>query len=208
MSGNEQTKRGARASALAVVAAPLVAAALLLGGCASAPPTNPDNLCSVFQERPRWHRAARDAERRWGAPIAVMMAVMFKESSYRHNAKPPRKKFMGIPRIARESSAYGFAQATDPAWRDYLRGTGNRGAKRDKFADAVDFVGWYIATAHRRAGISKVDARAQYLAYYSGIGGYQRGVWRNNAWLKDAAARVARRSDLYARQLGDCAGRL
>ena len=197
-----------RLPALAAAAPPLLLAALLLGGCAGAPPANPDNLCSVFEERPRWHRAARDAERRWGAPVAVMMAVMFKESSYRHDAKPPRKKLLGvIPRFARESSAYGFAQATDAAWRDYVRATGDRGAKRDKFADAVDFVGWYIATAHRRAGISKVDARAQYLAYYSGIGGYQRGVWRNNAWLKDAAQRVASRSDRYARQLGDCARR-
>ena len=194
---------GVRTRVLAGAA--VAVAAFGLAGCASAPPAKPDDLCAVFKERPRWHRAAKDAERRWRAPIAVMMAVMQKESSYRHDAKPPRKKLLGvIPRFARESSAYGFAQATDAAWKDYQRGTGNRRAKRDKFADAVDFVGWYLHTAHQRAGIAMSDARSQYLAYYSGIGGYQRGVWKSNAWLKDASARVARRAESYARQLRRC----
>ena len=181
------------------------AALALLPSCASAPPSDANDLCAIFAERPRWHRAAKDAERRWRAPIPVMMAVMYKESSYRHDAKPPRKKLLGvIPRFKRESTAYGFAQATDAAWQDYVRGTGNRGADRDRFADAVDFVGWYLHNAHRRAGIGRADARNLYIAYYAGIGGYQRGVWKDNAWLKDAAARVARRSAQYARQLARC----
>lgn len=180
-------------------------AAVLAGGCATAPPANPNDLCAIFTERPRWHRAATDAQRRWRAPIAVMMAVMYKESSYQHDAKPPRKKLFGvIPWLGRESSAYGFAQATDAAWQDYVRGTGNRGADRDRFGDAVDFVGWYLNNAHRRAGIARADARNLYIAYYAGIGGYQRGTWKNNAWLKDAAARVASRSERYAGQLAGC----
>lgn len=183
----------------------VVLAAAAMPGCVSAPPTNPDDLCAIFAERPRWHRAAKDAERRWRAPIPVMMAVMYKESSYRHDAKPPRKKLFGvIPWLGRESTAYGFAQATDAAWQDYVRGTGNRGADRDRFNDAVDFVGWYLNNAHRRAGIGRADARNLYLAYYAGIGGYQRGTWRNNAWLKDAAARVAQRSERYTTQLARC----
>lgn len=185
--------------------AALGAALALLAGCAAAPPSDANDLCAIFDERPRWQRAAKDSERRWRAPIPVMMAVMYKESSYRHDAKPPRKKLFGvIPWLGRESTAYGFAQATDAAWQDYVRGTGNRGADRDRFADAVDFVGWYLHNAHRRAGIGRADARNLYIAYYAGIGGYQRGVWKNNAWLKDAADRVARRSALYARQLAGC----
>ena len=184
------------------------AALALLPSCASAPPSDANDLCAIFAERPRWHRAAKDAERRWRAPIPVMMAVMYKESSYRHDAKPPRKKLLGvIPRFKRESTAYGFAQATKAAWQDYVRGTGNRGADRDRFADAVDFVGWYLHSAHRRAGIGRADARNLYIAYYAGIGGYQRGVWKDNAWLKDAAARVARRSAQYAGQLARCGAR-
>ena len=179
-------------------------AVVLAAGCATAPPANPNDLCAIFTERPRWHRAATDAQRRWRAPIAVMMAVMYKESSYRHDAKPPRKKLFGVIPWRRESSAYGFAQATDAAWQDYVRGTGNRGADRDRFGDAVDFVGWYLNNAHRRAGIARADARNLYIAYYAGIGGYQRGTWKNNAWLKDAAARVASRSERYAGQLAGC----
>ena len=183
----------------------VVLAVAAMPGCVSGPPTNPDDLCAIFAERPRWHRAAKDAERRWRAPIPVMMAVMYKESSYRHDAKPPRKKLFGvIPWLGRESTAYGFAQATDAAWQDYVRGTGNRGADRDRFNDAVDFVGWYLNNAHRRAGIGRADARNLYLAYYAGIGGYQRGTWRNNAWLKGAAARVAQRSERYTTQLARC----
>ena len=204
--GTEATSRTRGAHTwIRVLVVAVVVVAMWPAGCASTPPAKQDDLCAVFKERPRWHRAAKDAERRWRAPIAVMMAVMQKESSYRHNAKPPRKKLLGvIPRLARESSAYGFAQATDAAWLDYQRSTGNRRAKRDKFADAVDFVGWYLHTAHQRAGIAKSDAKNQYLAYYSGIGGYQRGVWKTNAWLKGAAARVARRAGNYASQLAKC----
>ena len=196
-----QSQSPARCRAWLAFAAALAA---LLQGCAAAPPTNPDNLCAIFQERPAWHRAAVKAERRWGVSSPVMMAVMHKESSYIHDAKPPRTKLLKVIPWKRESSAYGFAQATDAAWKDYLRDTGNRFAQRDRFDDAVDFVGWYLDRAHRVAGISKNDARALYLSYYSGIGGYQRGTWRNNAWLKGAAARVGNRSSRYAGQMGQC----
>ena len=70
----------------AAVAA-LAAVALFALGCASGPPSNPDNLCAIFKERPKWQRAARKAERRWGIAAPVMMAVMHKESSYDKNAK-------------------------------------------------------------------------------------------------------------------------
>ena len=182
----------------------LAALAALAAGCASAPPSNPDNLCAIFKERPKWYRAAVKAERRWSVATPVMMAVMHKESSYIHDAKPPRRKLLRVIPLGRQSSAYGFAQATDAAWKDYLQDTGNRFAKRDDFADAVDFVGWYLARAHRLAGIPRTDARALYLSYYAGIGGYQRGTWKNNAWLKGAAAKVAARSGRYAGQLKPC----
>ena len=183
---------------------PLLLLAVLLGGCASAPPSNPDNLCAIFKERPKWHRAAKKAERRWSISSSVMMAVMHKESSYRSDAKPPRTKLLRVIPWKRQSSAFGFAQATDAAWKDYLRSTGNRFAERDDFADAVDFVGWYLNNAHQQANIPTTDARGLYLAYYSGIGGYKRGTWRNNAWLKGAAAKVSARSSRYAGQLSRC----
>ena len=178
--------------------------AALAAGCATTPPANPENLCAIFEERPKWHRAAQRAEQRWSVPIPVMMAVMHKESSYVADARPPRRRLLGIVPWTRLSDAYGFAQATDAAWLDYRRHTGNRRVRRDDFHDAVDFVGWYLDWAHQRAGIPTSDAYSLYLAYYAGIGGYQRGVWRNNAWLKGAAQRVQSRSSQYARQLAGC----
>ena len=186
-------------------AAAMVACAILLSlGCASGPPSNPNDLCKIFKERPKWQRAAKKAERRWGISMPVMMAVMHKESSFDKNAKPPRTKLLWVIPWKRESSAYGFAQATDAAWKDYLDATRNRFADRDDFRDAVDFVGWYLNRVHRQAGVAASNARHLYLAYYSGVGGYRRGTWKNNAWLKGAADKVSARSNRYAQQLQGC----
>ena len=181
-----------------------LALASLTAACASSPPSNPDNLCAIFKERPKWHRAAKKAERRWRIPAPVMMAVMYKESSFNAKAKPPRTKLLKVVPWKRQSSAYGFAQATNATWKEYVADTGNRFADRDDFKDAVDFVGWYLNTAHRRANIPVNDAHGLYISYYAGIGGYQRGTWKSNAWLKGAAGRVAARSSRYTGQLAKC----
>ena len=178
----------------------------MLAGCASQPLSNTEDLCKIFKERPRWYRAATASENHWRIPIPVMMSVVNKESSYVAKARPPRQRVLGIIPGRRPSSAYGFAQATDEAWSDYLRETGNRSADRDDFGDAIDFVGWYLNRSHRHLGIPAHDARTLYLTYYAGMGGYQRGTWRNNDWLKDAAVRVATRATRYERQLAGCRG--
>ena len=180
--------------------------AALLAGCVSKPPANPEDLCAIFKEKPGWYRDAKDAEIRWKIPVSVMMAVMNKESSYIANARPPRRKVLGFIPWGRESTAYGFAQATDEAWSDYRRETGARFRSRDNFGDAVDFVGWYLNRSHRHLNIPVDDARTLYLTYYAGMGGYSRGTWRNNAWLKDAASRVGAKNSRYARQLASCPG--
>ena len=181
-------------------------AGCLLAGCTSRPPSNADDLCAIFKERPGWYRSATAAEKRWKIPTPVMMAVMYKESSYVAKARPPRSRLLWIIPWKRSSSAYGFAQATDAAWSDYLRDTGNRFADRDDFGDAVDFVGWYLDRSHRHLNIPANDASSLYLSYYAGLGGYRRGTWKNNDWLKDAATRVGNRSSRYTRQLDRCRG--
>ena len=183
----------------------LLAAALLVA-CTSRPLSNTEDLCTIFKERPRWYRDALASESHWRIPTPVMMAVVNKESSYVAKARPPRERLLGIIPGKRPSSAYGYAQATDEAWSDYLRETGNRSADRDDFADAIDFVGWYLNRSHRHLHIDAGDARTLYLTYYAGMGGYARGTWRNNEWLKDAAVRVAKRANRYERQLANCRG--
>ena len=184
----------------------VILAGVLSAGCTSGPPSNADDLCMIFKERPGWYRGAKAAAKRWEIPAPVMMAVMYKESSYVANARPPRGRLLWVIPWKRSSTAYGFAQATDDAWSDYLRDTGNRFADRDDFADAVDFVGWYLNRSHRHLNIAADDARRLYLSYYAGLGGYRRGTWRNNDWLKGAAVRVGKRSARYRRQLERCSG--
>ena len=53
---------------------------LALAGCATAPPRDPDNLCSIFNQYPSWYRDARAAQRRWGTPANVLMAFVQRES--------------------------------------------------------------------------------------------------------------------------------
>lgn len=177
---------------------------LLLSGCAATPPRQPDNLCSIFREKRSWYEHASDASERWGVPIPVMMSIMYQESTYQAKAKPPRTRILGLIPGPRPSSAFGYAQATDPTWEDYRKSAGSFGASRSDFEDAVDFIGWYNALSKRRNGISTTDAERLYLAYHEGHGGYKRGTYRKKGWLTRTAQRVATRSRRYQGQLASC----
>lgn len=182
----------------------LAAVCLLLAGCASRPPSDPDNICNIFRQYPHWYDAARDSESRWGTPIPVQMAFVHQESAYQHRARPKRRKILGFIPGSRPSSARGYAQAQDPAWKDYVRATGNRGARRTRIDDALDFIGWYNSVSQSRLGLAPADARNLYLAYHEGHTGYQRGGWKHNGGLQNVAGRVANRASQYTTQLAAC----
>ncbi len=190
-------------TALAIV----VAVALLSPAC-TAPPRNPDNLCSVFSQRHSWYHATRNAEKRWGVDQATLMAAMFQESSFRAGARPARTRLLGFIPWTRPSSAYGYAQALDSTWNVYRRETRRPRAQRDRFPDAADFMGWYFARIAKRAGIDERDPASLYLAYHEGAGGYSRGSHTRKRWLLDAADRVAARTQRYRAQLAGCRKRL
>ena len=189
-------------------AALMIALVALMCGCASAPPKDPDNICRIFDERPKWAKAARRAEKRWGLPPQVAMAFVHKESSYVHDARPPRRKLLGFVPWRRPSSAYGYAQATNEAWSDYLDEAGGWFADRDDFGDALDFIGWYNHRSHRKLGLKKHDAYHLYVAYYTGHGGYARGKWRKKGPVRGYATTVASRARRYGQQLSACRNRL
>lgn len=176
---------------------------LISSGCATYRPTRLNDVCDIFYGETDWYEAARDANEKWGTPIWVMMAIIHQESHFIDDAQPPRPWFLFIP-LPRRSSAYGYAQAQNPAWSEYIKYTGNGGADRDDFRDAIDFVGWYTHLTQRALGISKWDAYHQYLAYHEGRGGYKRGTWKKKKWLKQVARKVKRKSSLYSRQLKGC----
>ncbi len=171
--------------------------------CSANPPRKQNDLCSVFDQKRSWHKAARKAEKKWGMPVHVGMAFVHRESSFTADARPPRNKILGVVPWRRPSSAYGYAQATDEAWADYEKETDRWFVDRDNFADAIDFVGWYNHKSHRRLGIAKADAYRLYLAYYSGHGGYQRGTWKTGN-VQGYARKVADQAARYQRQYTRC----
>ena len=177
--------------------------ALMLSSCSTYQPTKIDDICKIFWGETDWYEDARAAHNRWGTPITVMMAIMKQESSFRADVRPDRPRFLFIP-LPRKSSAYGYAQAQDPAWNDYKKATGNHGHDRDDFRDAINFIGWYTNKSHRRLGISKSDPFRQYLAYHEGWGGYSRGSFNKKPQLLNIAAKVKGQTEIYNAQLVRC----
>ena len=181
---------------------------LLLTACSTYQPRHPDNICDIFYGETDWYEAARDAQRKWGTPIFVMMAIMHQESRFVDDAQPARPWLLGIIPLPRDSSAYGYAQAQDPVWGEYQRLSGNSGADRDDFDDSIDFIGWYTNGSQKRLKVSKWDAYGQYLAYHEGRGGYERKTYQGKPWLKKVAKKVKVRAAHYNRQLKTCQAKL
>lgn len=177
---------------------------IFLVSCTTSPPKNPNNICQVFYEKENWYKQAKAATKRWGLPIHINMAIMHQESRFVADAEPPRPTVLGFIPWFRRSSAYGYPQAQDAAWGDYLKGGGNWGADRDEFSDACDFIGWYCATSRKRLGTSLWDAENLYLAYHEGHGGYQRKTYLKKPWLMKVAKKVAKKSRQFSSQLSTC----
>lgn len=175
----------------------------VLGGCATAPPKDQSNLCEIFREKPGWYDDAVDMQDEWGTPIQISMAFVKQESSFRHDAKPPKDYLLGFIPWGRVSSAYGYAQAQDPAWEDFQKATGHGGSRTD-FADSLMFIGWYTSETQRQLGVSKWDAYNQYLAYHEGRGGYKRKSYQAKPSLIRVARKVEQQAKDYGWQLKQC----
>ena len=135
----------------------LVLALLLSTACTTAPPRNPGDICAIFREKDDWYDDASEASKRWDSPIPVMMSIMYQESRFVADAKPPRKYWLGFIPAGRMSDAYGYPQAKDATWDWYKDKSGNWGADRDDFEDAIDFIGWDNNVSRRTNGIANTD---------------------------------------------------
>ena len=80
--------------------------------------------------------------------------------------------------------------------------------QRTDFNDAIDFVGWYNTQSHKKLGISKSNARALYLAYHEGWGGYKRGSYKKKGDLIRIAGRVEKQAAMYQTQYKKCKRKL
>lgn len=177
---------------------------LAVSACSTTPPSEPQNICAIFKEKRDWYDAAKDAKEKWGVPIHVPMSMMYQESSFKEDALPPRDYLLGFIPWGRVSSAYGYSQAKTMTWDDYIRESGNSGADRDDFDDAIDFMAWFVSKTHRINRVSKWDAYNQYLNYHEGWGGYKRKSYKRKAWLMKVARKVDNRARRYSSQLKQC----
>lgn len=179
----------------------------VLAGCAS-PPTQTSNACAIFAQKSgflsSWRGDAERVSRTYGVPVSVLMATIQAESNFDGRARPPRRTIFGFIPGRPISTAYGYAQALDGTWSDYQRVTGRHSARRNNFANAIEFVGWYHSESHRRHGIALNDAHRLYLAYHSGHAGYRRGVYRNRPEALRGARRAAEMAARYEAQLRGC----
>jgi hypothetical protein len=179
--------------------------ALLISACTTTTPNNINNICKVFKEKKDWYAEAKESSEKWGIPIHVNMAIMYQESQFVADAKPPRQWLLGIIPWFRPSSAYGYAQAIDATWEDYLdHKESHWSADRDDFYDASDFIGWYCSLSHQTLGISKWDTHKLYLAYHEGHTGYKRKNWLKKPWLIRTAKKVSNKSSRFHKQLSKC----
>ena len=186
----------------------LIALSLGLNSCVSRPPSDVNNICTIFKQYPSWYRDARDVERRWLVPVPVQMAIIHQESKFNARARPPRTKLLWIIPWRRPSSAYGYTQALRSTWATYKLHNGSLLSSRESFGDGVDFIGWYANQAYLKARIPRNDAYLLYLAYHEGIGGYQRKTYLKKPWLITVAHKVKAKAAIYAMQLDSCKGSL
>lgn len=182
----------------------LIISITILASCATPPPKNINNACSIIHENPDWYYDMVDSYNRWGVPLNVQMAFVRQESSFRSDAQPSMKYYLGFIPKGRASSAYGYAQALDGTWKHYKRETKQSFVSRSDYSDAVDFIGWYLNNVHNKTGISKNNTYDLYLAYHEGIGGYKRGSHRNNSFLKNYARKTSEVAQKYSTQLKNC----
>ncbi|MCZ2327996.1 transglycosylase SLT domain-containing protein [Bartonella sp. F02] len=180
----------------------------LLGGCATKPPKYTNNACAVFAQKNsffnNWRKASKRAEKRYGIPMPIILATINMESSFRHNARPPRTKLLGFIPWKRLSTAYGYSQAIDGSWKAYLHSTGKFSARRTNFSDSADFVAWYHRQSVLRNNVHPSDAYNLYLNYHMGHGAYARSGGRPTAALAAKAQRMKNMSIRYDQQLRAC----
>ena len=185
-----------------------VAAIIAVSACVStSTPSNTENICQIFDEKRSWYRSATRSERKWGIPISTMMAVIYKESSFRATVRPPRQKILGFIPGKRKSTSLGYSQAKEETWNDYIQATKNRTASRTNFADSIDFIGWYLNRAVTHLGVAASNTEALYASYHVGLSGYQSGAWRDSPAIRNSIATFQRQVQRYERQIRSCAVR-
>ena len=181
---------------------------IFLVACTSNKQINTANSCIIFDQKKNWYKSTKKSYDNWNTPIALQLAIINQESSFNQFAKPKRNKIFGIIPGSRPSTAFGYAQVTNPTWEWYKTKTGNKNASRANFSDVTDFIGRYTTQSQKLVGISKNDFYNQYLAYHEGQGGWKKQTYSEKDWLIEVAKTVERNAKIYNNQLQDCEKKL
>ena len=174
---------------------------LIISGCSSIPKNTSDG-CSIFSEKYFWYKHAVKAEKKWGTPIYLQLAIIKMESDFDWLAKPQRQKIFKVIPYKRPSSSFGYSQAVKGTWKQYKEDTGNKYASRARFKDSVDFIGWYTNKTKSILKIPLTDPFKQYIAYHEGWGGYKNYKKKQKVIL--LAKKVENNSNKYKKQLENC----
>ena len=105
--------------------------------CTSNQQINTADSCIIFEQKKNWYKATKQSYDKWNTPIALQLAIINQESSFNQFAKPERKKILGFIPGSRPSTAFGYAQVTNPTWDWYKTKTGNKNASRANFNDTA-----------------------------------------------------------------------
>ena len=177
----------------------------LVLSCSSIPQNTSDG-CSIFSERYFWYKYTKKTEKKWGTPINLQLAIIKMESDFDWLAKPQRQKIFKVIPYKRPSSSWGYSQAVKGTWKQYKKETNNKFARRTRFKDSVDFIGWYTSKTKRILKISMEDSFRQYIAYHEGWGNYKN--YKKNKKVILLAKKVEKQSKIYQKQLYNCRNKL
>jgi hypothetical protein len=181
---------------------------IFIFSCTSIDNINTADSCIIFKEKKNWYKSTKKSQEKWGVPISLQLAIINQESSFNQFAKPKRNKLFGLIPTSRPSTAFGYAQVTNPTWNWYKQKSKNSNASRANFSDITDFIGWYTNQTSKMLNISINDFYNQYLAYHEGQGGWKNKSFNSKKWLLDVAKKVERTANMYNKQLKDCEKKL
>jgi hypothetical protein len=150
------------------------------------------DICKIFSYNEEWKKAAFRTQEKWGVKAPVVMAFVYQESRFTSTAQ------------AKTSSAFGYAQALNGTWQEYLKHTNRHQAKRNKIKDAFDFIGWYNTRTKAIFNLPEKDVKSYYLAYHEGHKGFKSKSFNHKPWLLTVAQNVENMALTYNSQIKSC----
>ena len=98
---------------------------LIISGCVTNRQFNTSDVCDIFKTNPNWKAITEKTKAKWDVPVSLQLSFIKQESSFDRTARPPRQKILGFIPGLRASSAYGYSQALDGTWEEYISSTKN-----------------------------------------------------------------------------------